>query len=231
MVEQEVLLFVTKVLVLDLYLIEKVLDVLDVFQVLLVLELVLVLANMKKYLYLTQVLWKVLDPNPADMYGIWGCLLLWMTFIQLSGCPLLLVPKCTNSIFQQSIVQMPGCINVRLCMCLLYRCASTITCIMSGDWDWEFNKLTIILQSTFSSMKIFVFQFDFTEIYSQGLIWQQVSIDSGNDLMPKRQQAITWTNGNQFTDAVWYQRLLMPYGISRPRWVNSLRPSDAYMRQ
>ena len=48
------LLFVTKVLVLDLYLIEKLLDVLDIFQV--VLELVLVLANMKKYLYLTQVL-------------------------------------------------------------------------------------------------------------------------------------------------------------------------------
>ena len=58
------LLFVTKVLVFDLYLIEKVLDVLDVFQVLWVLELVRVLANMKKYLYLTQVLWKVLDPNP-----------------------------------------------------------------------------------------------------------------------------------------------------------------------
>ena len=59
------LLFVTKVLVLDLYLTEKVLDVLDVFQVLRVLELLLVLANMKKYLYLTQVLRKVLDPNPA----------------------------------------------------------------------------------------------------------------------------------------------------------------------
>ena len=61
------LLFVTKVLVLDSYLIEKVLDVLDVFQVLWVLELVLVLANMKKYLYLTQVLRKVLDPNPAQL--------------------------------------------------------------------------------------------------------------------------------------------------------------------
>ena len=44
---------------------KKVLDVLDVFQVLGVLELVLVLANMKKYLYLTQVLQKVLDPNPG----------------------------------------------------------------------------------------------------------------------------------------------------------------------
>ena len=42
-----VLLFVTKVLVLDLYLIEKVLDVLDVFQVLWLFVLVLVLANMK----------------------------------------------------------------------------------------------------------------------------------------------------------------------------------------
>ena len=67
MVEWKVLLFVIKVLVLDLYLIEKVLDVLDVFQVLWVLELVLVLANMKKYLYLTQVLRKVLDPNPDIM--------------------------------------------------------------------------------------------------------------------------------------------------------------------
>ena len=44
----------------NLYLIEK---VSDVFQVLWVLELVL--ANMKKYLYLIQVLWKVLDPNPG----------------------------------------------------------------------------------------------------------------------------------------------------------------------
>ena len=34
-----------------------------------VLELVLVLANMKKYLYLTQVLRKVLDPNPAQYLG------------------------------------------------------------------------------------------------------------------------------------------------------------------
>ena len=59
------LLFVTKVLVLDLYLIEKVLDVLDVFQVLWVIELVLVLINMRKYLHLTQTLRKVLDPNPA----------------------------------------------------------------------------------------------------------------------------------------------------------------------
>ena len=64
------LLFVTKVLVLDLYLIEKVLDVLDVFQVL---ELVLVLANMKKYLYLTQVLQKVLDPNPEAEWHIYAC--------------------------------------------------------------------------------------------------------------------------------------------------------------
>ena len=65
MVEREVLLFVTKVLVLDLYLIEK---VLDVFQV-------LVLANVKKYFYLTQVLWKVLDPNPGcnscNLYVMW----------------------------------------------------------------------------------------------------------------------------------------------------------------
>ena len=61
------LLFVTKILVLDLYLIEK---VLDVFQVLWVLELVLVLANMKKYLYLTHVLRKVLDRNPAFKFGV-----------------------------------------------------------------------------------------------------------------------------------------------------------------
>ena len=71
--EWEVLLFITKVLVLDLYLTEKVLDVLDVFQVLWVLELVLVLANMKKYLYLTQVLQKVLDPNP-EYYVLIGYL-------------------------------------------------------------------------------------------------------------------------------------------------------------
>ena len=48
-----------------LYLIEK---VLDVFQV-------LVLANVKKYFYLTQVLWKVLDPNPGcnscNLYLMW----------------------------------------------------------------------------------------------------------------------------------------------------------------
>ena len=62
--------YITNNLTLDLYLIEKVLDVLDVFQVLWVLELVLVLENMKKYLYLTQVLRKVLDPNPGQYYCV-----------------------------------------------------------------------------------------------------------------------------------------------------------------
>ena len=77
-----VLLFVTKVLVLDLYLIEKVLDVLDVFQVLWL--FVLVLANMKntctwlKYFekYLTPTLlgairqqaitWAKVDQDPSQ---------------------------------------------------------------------------------------------------------------------------------------------------------------------
>ena len=73
-----VLLFVTKVLVLDLYLIEKVLDVLDVFQVLWLFVLVLVLANMKntctwlKYFekYLTPTLVCNFCCNFADMKTI-----------------------------------------------------------------------------------------------------------------------------------------------------------------
>ena len=51
--------FVTKVLVIDMHLIKKVLYVLDVFQVLWVLELVRV-GKYEKYLYLTQVLQKIL---------------------------------------------------------------------------------------------------------------------------------------------------------------------------
>ena len=44
----------------------------------------------------------------------------------------------------------------------------------------------------------------------------QVNIGSGNGLAPKRCQAIAWTNADP---------------VHSPIYINSLRPSDAYMRQ
>ena len=64
-----VLLFVTKVLVLDLYLIEKVLDVLDVFQVLWLFVLVLVLANMKNTCTWLKYFEKYLTPTLTYIWG------------------------------------------------------------------------------------------------------------------------------------------------------------------
>ena len=70
--EWEVLLFVTKVLVFDLYFIEKVIYVLDIFQVLWVLELVLL--NMKsttcnRLKYLEKYLTPTLAPYHLRRYG------------------------------------------------------------------------------------------------------------------------------------------------------------------
>ena len=68
MVEKEVLLFVTKLLVLDLYLIEL---VLDVFQVLWVLELVLVLANIKSTCTWLKYFEKYLTPTQNSVQRQW----------------------------------------------------------------------------------------------------------------------------------------------------------------
>ena len=52
-----------------------------------------------------------------------------------------------------------------------------------------------ILQTAFSNAYILID--DSAEICSQGSIWQQVSINSGNGLSPNRLQTITWTNVDQ----------------------------------
>ena len=66
----------------------------------------------------------------------------------------------------------------------------------------------------FKCIKSFKFQIKFFEIYS---LWSysQVSIGTGNDFLPNRWQAITWTS----------------VGINRWEWVNSLWPGDAIWRR
>ena len=44
--------------------------------------------------------------------------------------------------------------------------------------------------------KILYFDQNFTEVYYWGFNWQDISICSGNGLMPNRQQAITWANAD-----------------------------------
>ena len=88
------------------------------------------------------------------------------------------------------------------------------------------------------------FDYDFTEICSWGFDWQHSSIGLVNGLALARWQAIIWTN-----DGLGYRSIYASLGLSefsqitateleapideidgRPIF-NSLRPSDAYMRQ
>ena len=72
--------------------------------------------------------------------------------------------------------------------------------------------------NAFSLMKMFEFQLKF----HWGLFLRvQLTTNEhwlGNGLAPNRWQAITWTNDDP-----------VQWRITRPQWVNPLRPSDAYM--
>ena len=108
--------------------------------------------------------------------------------------------------------------------------------------------MAAIFQTTFSNgfswTKMYEFRLNFTEVCSN---WQYSNIGSDNGLVPTRQHAIIWTNDGCFTDAsvgpseLTHIRARKRYHIHclcRTLWfidvltsVNSLRPSDAYMRR
>ena len=70
---------------------------------------------------------------------------------------------------------------------------------------WGRNKMAAIFQTTFSNAffewKCMNFDWNFTEICSQGSNWQYYSIGSDNGLSLTRRQAIIWTSVGWFTEA------------------------------
>ena len=65
---------------------------------------------------------------------------------------------------------------------------------------------------------------NFIGIYSAGCISHQVSIGSSNGLALIRHQVIIWTNVDKYV----YHHMA---SLQHNEFINSLRPSDAYMRQ
>ena len=75
---------------------------------------------------------------------------------------------------------------------------------LSSDWvliHFPLDKMATISQTTFLKMhflelKVLHFDSNLTEVCSSGSNWQQVSIGSGNGLVPNRRQAIIWTDAD-----------------------------------
>ena len=58
---------------------------------------------------------------------------------------------------------------------------------------------------------------NFNPLQSWWSLWRYVVTGSGSGLLPTRQEAITWVNDDQYA---------IPYIVTRPHYVNSLRPGD-----
>ena len=69
----------------------------------------------------------------------------------------------------------------------------------------------------FLEWKLSNFNANFTEIYSSWSNQQQGSIGSANAFVPKRQQAITWTNNDQF---YWWR-------VNQPQFVGQLEVTSS----
>ena len=82
------------------------------------------------------------------------------------------------------------------------------SCVLIGRFPWQpggfclthwgLDKMAAISQTTFQmhflEWKCLNFNWNFTEVCSQGSNWQFSSIGSDNGLAPNRRQAVIWTN-------------------------------------
>ena len=66
-------------------------------------------------------------------------------------------------------------------------------CLTHWGWDEIDATLQMTFWNAFSWLKI-VYEWNFTEVYSQESSQQYSSIGSDNGLAPARRQAIIWTN-------------------------------------
>ena len=110
---------------------------------------------------------------------------------------------------------------------------------------WGRDKMTTIFRMTFSNafswMKMFKFWLNFTEVCSQGSNYEHSSIGSDNGLVLARQQVIIWNNDGKFTDTYMCHSASMSKKTEQKDqhsddfivswWINSLRSSEAFMRQ